>query len=459
MQQALCAPSRNSMLTSRRPDTLHLYDFYSYWRDFAGNFTTLPQYLKSHGYRTYSFGKIFHPGKSSNFSDDYPYSWTQKPYHTKYERYMNAAVCPDKKNPSRRYRNLICPVDVKSQPGHTLPDMDNVRQAKIVLSELNERAAPFFLAVGLHKPHIPFRFPHKFLQYHHNIDKFVEPPFSRVPYDLPNVAFNPYTDIRDRHDVKHLNISFPFGPVPHDLGLRIRQAYYASVTYMDDLVGELLANVNFNNTIVVLCGDHGWSLGEHAEWAKYSNYDVALRVPLIVYTPDYLRPATGKREVTALAELVDLFPTVVDLARLPGLAKCENIQEQRTCTEGKSLVPYMMMGSGTWDGNTFAFSQYPRPSAYPTMTSDRPRLRKIRIMGYSIRTLRYRYTLWIQFIRKRFRKGMEVVSMASEYNLQLRDKFEYFFNYFFLFLFEYFQFGKTFMEKSFTIIYWITEKI
>lgn len=406
MQQALCAPSRNSLLTSRRPDTLHLYDFYSYWRDVAGNFTTLPQYLKSNGYETYSVGKVFHPGKSSNFTDDYPYSWTQKPYHTMYERYMNAAVCPDKQNPKRRYRNLICPVDVKSQPGHTLPDIDNVRYAKNMLHNLKARRVPYFLAIGLHKPHIPFRFPHKYLQYHHHLGKFLEPPFDRRPNGMPNVAFNPFTDIRDRHDVRNLNISFPFGPVPHDLGLHMRQAYYASVTYMDDLVGSLLDQVNFNDTIVVLCGDHGWSLGEHAEWAKYSNYDVALRVPLIIYTPDNARTANGgKREVNAMVELLDIFPTIVDLAQLPGLAKCSHINAQKTCTEGKSLLPYMLTEHGVWDVNTFAFSQYPRPGPYPTKTSDRPRLRHIRIMGYSIRTLRYRYTLWIQFLRKRFRKG------------------------------------------------------
>lgn len=357
-------------------------------------------------------GKIFHPGKSSNFTDDYPYSWTQKPYHTKYERYMNAPVCPDKQNPSRRFRNLICPVDVRSQPGRTLPDIDNVRQAKILLNELNDRHVPFFLGVGLHKPHIPFRFPHKYLQYHHKIDKFAEPPFNRIPHGLPDVAFNPYMDIRDRHEVKKLNISFPFGPVPHDLGLRIRQAYYASVTYMDDLVGDLLARVNFTNTIVVLCGDHGWSLGEHAEWAKYSNYDIALRVPLIIYSPDRVRPAAGKREVNALVELLDIFPTIVDLVRLPGLAKCSNIGEQQTCTEGKSLVPHMMADYSIWDGNTFAFSQYPRPSASPIPTSDRPRLRHIRIMGYSIRTMRYRYTLWIQFLRKQFRRGNTIYHSA-----------------------------------------------
>lgn len=92
-QQALCAPSRNSFLTSKRPDTLQLYDFYSYWRDKVGNYTTLPEHLKINGYTTMSIGKVFHPGISSNGSDDSPYSWTEKPFHPYTDRYKNAPVC------------------------------------------------------------------------------------------------------------------------------------------------------------------------------------------------------------------------------------------------------------------------------------------------------------------------------------------------------------------------------
>lgn len=347
-------------------------------------------------------GKVFHPGKSSNFTDDFPYSWTQPTYHPSTECYMNDPICPEK-NSVRLHRNLICPVEVRTQPGNTLPDMETVDEAKKFLKQINETKTPIFLAVGLHKPHIPFRFPHRFLQYHHNVDKFVEPPFDRTPFNLPSVAFNPFTDLRDRHDVKRQNVSFPYGPMPHELGLHIRQAYYTSVTYMDDLVGQLLAHVNLSNTIVILTGDHGWQLGEHAEWAKYSNYDVSLRVPLIIYSPDYVLHT--KRKVNALVELVDLFPTIVDLAKLPSVPVCSNPHRELTCTQGKSIVP--LMGNVAIDVNTPAFSQYPRPGIYPSISpnSDRPRLRQIRIMGYTIRTLRYRYTLWVQFNRQHFRKG------------------------------------------------------
>lgn len=303
------------MLTSRRPDVLHLYDFYSYWRKTVGNFTTMPQYFKQNGYETVSIGKVFHPGTSSNNNDDFPLSWTSQTFHPSTERYMNEAVCPDKRTQTLQ-QNLICPVNIKTQPEHTLPDMQSVSEAKRLLCHrCRHSSQPLFLAVGFHKPHIPFRFPRKYLGYHH-IDKFRKNDFSHVPYDLPTVAFNPYNDIRRRDDVQRLNISFPFGPMrPHHFAWRIRQAYYAAVTYVDNLIGDLLKCVDLSNTIIALTSDHGYSLGEHAEWAKYTNYDIGLRVPLIIHSPQHQYQNTWA--ISELAELVDIFPTIVDLAALP----------------------------------------------------------------------------------------------------------------------------------------------
>lgn len=162
LQQALCAPSRNSLLTSRRPDTLRLYDFYNYWRENVGNFTTLPQYFKEHDYFTYSIGKVFHPGISSNFSDDYPYSWSVEPYHPKTEAYMNAKVCIN--NNGSLARNLVCPVVVDLQPDGTLPDLESVAEAvRFLKNKKSITEKPFFLGVGFHKPHVPFKFPFEYL--------------------------------------------------------------------------------------------------------------------------------------------------------------------------------------------------------------------------------------------------------------------------------------------------------
>ncbi|XP_031631484.1 iduronate 2-sulfatase isoform X2 [Contarinia nasturtii] len=407
---------------------------HSYWRTSVGNFTTIPQYFKEHGYKTYSIGKVFHPGASSNFNDDFPFSWSNKTYHPSTEKWMNDAVCYDKIS-QQLQRNLICPVDVNRMPLHSLPDIQSIGTAKQLLSTFKKTSIPFFIAIGLHKPHIPFRFPSKYLRYH-DIDKFKKNDFIHVPPNLPTVAFNPYNDIRLRDDVRKLNISFPFGPMVKSFAWHIRQAYYAAVTYVDDLLGDLLQSVDFSNTIILLTSDHGYSLGEHAEFAKYTNFEIGVRVPLIIYSPEYQRNATYK--VHALAELVDIFPTLVELATLPTIKSCrKGYFKQTTCTEGKSLVRYFSAAGMPLNitNYQFAISQYPRPGIFPTQypDSDKPRLKYIKIMGYSLRTIRFRYTIWLEFNPKTFKRnwhkyyGEELYdhSIDPEENLNLVNRHEF----------------------------------
>ncbi|XP_075161794.1 iduronate 2-sulfatase isoform X2 [Haematobia irritans] len=419
-QQALCAPSRNSLLTSRRPDTIHLYDFYSYWRTSQGNFTTLPQYFKENGYYTYSVGKIFHPGISSNNTDDYPLSWTAKPFHPKTARFMNSHVCPDKYGVLRK--NLICPVELRSQPYKTLPDIESVAEGIRFVRSRGKAKRPYFLALGFHKPHINFRFPSEYMQlfqvenfYNYTMDKY-------KPMGMPKVAWNPYTDIRSRHDMKHLNIPFPYGPISKRQSAKIRQAYYASVAYVDDLFGKLMQHIDLENTIVLVTSDHGWSLGEHAEWAKYSNFEVALRVPLVIHSPEFAKRDTSDRNLNVLTELVDIYPTLVDLAHLPAIPQCQ-VVAGHTCTEGKSLYAFMDKELQTRDltKTSLALSQYPRPGKQPTKypNSDKPKLKNIKIMGYSLRSNEYRYTLWIEFNSQNFTKDWSTIYGEELYDHRL----------------------------------------
>lgn len=441
------------MLTSRRPDTLRLYDFYSYWRRDRPNYRTLPQHLKAAGYTTRSFGKIFHPGASSNHTDDYPHSWSVPAFHSITETEMNRAVCPDPQTGALE-RNLVCPVDLPQQPYGMLPDQDTVLRAIefMRIHALDPRAPrqpPYFVAVGLHKPHIPLRFPRAYLQRHEPVERFAAPPFAYVPHALPAVAFAPFTDIRRRSDVQRQNVSFPFGPMPAAFGQRVRQAYYAAVSYVDDLVGELMRAVDWRETVVVLTSDHGWSLGEHAEWAKYSNFEVALRVPLIVCAAHLKGPRreeAAPTHVPRVVELLDVYPTIIELAGLKVPRRCErngNAENDTSCTEGRSLVPFMLkhvQQNGTttededeqttaaWhtdedhdddDAAGTAFSQYPRPADYPQANSDRPRLAEIRLMGYSMRTTHFRYTAWLRFDAVRFRRDWSVVVAEELYDHRL----------------------------------------
>lgn len=154
----------------------------------------------------------------------------------------------------------------------------------------------------------------------------------------------------------------------------------------------------------------GWSLGENGLWAKYSNFDVALKVPLI-----FIKPGLSPQAIHTPVELIDIFPTLVDLADLPqNIPKCNNHSDKTVlCFEGKSLVSLM---SNKVVKNQFAISQYPRPSAYPKRNSDKPRLKDIKIMGYSIRTKRYRYTEWVPFNKTSFK-----INWNKLYGVELYD--------------------------------------
>lgn len=423
-QQAVCAPSRTSMLTSRRPDTTRLYDFNSYWRTHAGNYTTMPQYFKSHRYFTASVGKIFHPGVPSNHSDDYPYSWSIPAYHPASFRYENKKVC--KGEDGKLHANLLCAVNVTEQPEGTLPDLEVTDEALRLLKSRVNDDVPFFLAVGFHKPHIPFRIPQEYLSLY-PLDQMTLVPDPDVPAKLPTVAYNPWMDLRKRDDVQKLNTSFPYGPIPKDFQLRIRQHYYAAVSYMDAQVGRLLCALDelglANSTMVVFTSDHGWSLGEHGEWAKYSNFDVATRVPLIFYVPgvtsnDSLRDATfpfinvlvqsdlvfkNEQVIKNVVELLDVFPTVSHMAGLKAPKICPEVCfKEKLCTEGLDQTSTFTQGPEQRLPEALAFTQYPRPADTPQENSDLPDLKDITVMGYSMRSWDNRYTVWMSFYPKTF---------------------------------------------------------
>ncbi|XP_077277378.1 iduronate 2-sulfatase isoform X2 [Temnothorax americanus] len=488
-QQALCAPSRNSFLTSRRPDTLRLYDFYNYWRDEAGNYTTLPEHLKNNGYTTMSIGKVFHPGISSNGSDDSPYSWTEKPFHPYTDRYKNAPVCRTTSQ-SEAATNLICPVRVSTMPNKTLPDVETLREARKFIHKHRKDSDPFFLAVGFQKPHVPLKYPKRYLKYH-PIWKFKVPKPYLWPENVNNVAYNPWTDLRWRKDVARLKLKFPWERIPEKFAKQIIQSYYAAVSYIDNIIGKLIHQLYVStireNTIVILTSDHGWALGEHAVWSKYSNFDVAVHVPLIISIPtvtsdtdnysaiptdhtrynaqftnnEYVRKykenlsgvyiqrgrnkSTGNsalhlkkhcRVTEATVELVDIFPTVADLAGVPiPICQINDTDDNRLhsrnvlisrkktldlCGEGITLLPLIKstLECQTIPWKKAAFSQYPRPGIQPTLrpNSDKPRLKEINIMGYSLKTSDYRYTAWVPFAYETCKPDWDIIIAEELYD-------------------------------------------
>ena len=376
VQQAVCSPSRTSLLTGRRPDTTHVHDLIAYFRRVGGNFTTIPQYFKEHGYVTTGMGKIFHPGVASGYDD--PMSWTEKYFHANsrywkdYSHYSWYAANESEVNRHPLQDDLIA--------DHAVDTLKRLAPA----ARSEER--PFFVAVGFHRPHLPFLFPARFLKYYPETEVRL-PDNDYAPVGLPEIAWSDFDELRSYVDIKD---KYGYGAINTTLPpLKVRQlrrAYYAAISYVDSLVGRVLAALDqlglANDTIVSFWGDHGWQLGEHGEWCKHTNFELATHAPMMVRVPGL----TDHGAVTdQLTEFVDLFPTLADAAGLPPVPLCpENSTFVRTCSEGVSLVPLMRDPTRRW--KTAAFSQYPRMEIGSNI-----------YMGYSMRTDRYRYTEWMAY--------------------------------------------------------------
>ena len=167
----------------------------------------------------------------------------------------------------------------------------------------------------------------------------------------------------------------------------LRRAYYSAISYTDSLIGKVVNKIEklsmLQNTVISFLGDHGWQLGEHGEWCKQTNFELASHTPMMVHVPG----KTDKGITTEkLTEMVDLYPTIVETAGLTPLPLCPegNLTKTKLCREGTSLMPLINNPTAPW--KTAVFSQYPRTA--PNGDS---------VMGYTMRTDQYRYTEWAKF--------------------------------------------------------------
>ena len=411
VQQAVCSPSRTSLLTGRRPDTTHVYDLYHYFRNVGGNYTTIPEYFKMNGYKSIGMGKIFHPGHASHGDD--PPSWS--------EPYFNGVRNYDK------HHDSWLAVPRSKYEKKPLLDQQIAKHAKLTLRKVASDAIsgkqPFFVAVGFHKPHLPFVFAEEYLDLYPE-DSIRIPDNEYAPVDMPAVAWSSYHELRSYRDISKLHASGAINSsLPNDVVKYLRRAYYSALSYTDGLIGDVLAELHHlglaNNTIVSFWGDHGWQLGEHGEWCKHTNFELATHAPMMVHVPGL----TDKGIITEqLTEFVDLFPTLVDAAGLKPLELCpEDATKTKLCREGTSLIP-LMKDPKTPKWKNRVFSQYPRtPQGHSAM-------------GYTMRTDRFRYTEWPKFTGKPEYKpdwnklfGVELYdhSMDPEENVNVAHRKEY----------------------------------
>ena len=349
-----CSPSRSSLLTGLRPDSVKIFDLDTHFRQTVPNVVTLPQHFKNNGYHSARIGKIFHynnpSGIGTNGLDD-SLSWNERVNPIGQGRLEEDKIINLTPNKSLGSALAYWPSTGTDE------EQTDGKVATEAIRIMNERKSePFFLAVGFFSPHVPLVAPKKYFDLY-DVNKIVLPdvnPSDAVKY--PKLAFNPtHTPYlwQDRPDLKKTII----------------HAYYASISFVDAQVGRLLDELDrlglAENTVVVFWSDHGYQLSEHGQWMKQSLWEESTKSPLIVVDPKLPAQYQG---CSRTVELLDIYPTLTDLCNL---SKPNHLM-------GASLKPLMINPLQKWD--RAAYTQILRIQS--------------NVMGRSVRTEKWRYTEW-----------------------------------------------------------------
>jgi len=355
-QQAVCGPSRTSLLTGRLPDNTRVWHNRNRFRDTQPDIVTLPQLFKIHGYHTVSLGKVF----SGDERELDPVSWSE-PEILKQQGWRNSALGRS------GGEGKGAAWEAADVPDEGYSDGKLARLAIEKLTGLQSGGKPFFLAVGFFKPHLPFNAPKRYWDLYDPATFELKDDGQRVK-GISEHAHHSHRELGGYRDM------------PKDERLdaattrTLRHGYHACVSYTDAQIGKLLTALDqfglAQNTIVVLWGDHGWSLGEKDRWCKGTNFERDTRVPLLIRTPNLREPGAA---AAGLVESVDVYPTLAELASLPATQ----------ALDGRSLVP--MLADPQSPGREAVLSQFARPFSANTPE----------FMGYSLRTPTHRYTRWI----------------------------------------------------------------
>ena len=388
-QQAVCGPTRASLLTGVRPDKTKVWDLQTLIRDKNPDIVTLPQYFKANGYQTIGMGKIFDPRSVDKSLDSL--SWSV-PFKKKFplaqgyedlafETYQSAVI----KELEKKGVKMSGGEEAKSEakvstecldvPDDAYMDGAMTNYAVKQLKELKGNTQPFFMAVGFKKPHLPFVAPKKYWDLYDR-SKVSLAAWQQKSIDGPDVAYHNSGEMRSFNDIVPVadgSKKNDLLKLPEDKQRELIHGYYACISYVDAQVAKLLDALKENgfdkNTIVVLWGDHGWHLGDHSLWNKHSNFEQATRVPMIFYVPGMTKGTAYSQP----SEFVDIYPTLCELTGLPVAGYLD----------GKSLVPAIRNNNHTT--KDFAISQYPRGAGKGARE----------IMGYSLRNKQYRFTEWV----------------------------------------------------------------
>lgn len=367
-QQAVCSPSRSSVMTGVRPDTNKVWNLTTHFRDAMPDVVTLPQLFKNHGYVTRGLGKIYHGDlqdpPSWSPSEPAPKTNASFPIRPRFHTLVNQNAATTKPIPTTK-TNRGQAFRIADDPPNSGGESELAEEAIESLQEFATQSQPFFLAVGFRKPHLPFVCPKAYWDLY-DPNEIPRATNRFLPHDAPEYALVRRNEMWNYSGVPETD------DFPEEYARKLKHGYYACVSYMDAQLGRVVDELDrlelADNTIIVLWGDHGWKLGEHNRWCKHSNVEDDARAPLLMSVPGMKHAG---QSTDALVEFVDIYPTLADLAELP----------LPDVLEGTSFRSVLGAPNEPW--KTAAFSQYPRT------------VNKQRLMGYSMRTGRYRFTRWV----------------------------------------------------------------
>ncbi len=326
--QAVCSPSRNSLMTGLRPQTIGVYDLPTNFRIAVPDAVTVAQHFQANGYRTEALGKIMHKGHG-NVED--AVSWTVPHFLAKAPTYVNPDSTANGRKDQRGGTRGTA-TESADVPDDTYVDGLIAEEA---MRRLQKAAAepdkPFFIAVGFIRPHLPFVAPSKYWDLYQP-DKLPMPAFTDAPEGAPDYAPQYGGELRQYSDMPAKD------EIDAAMTRHLIHGYYAATSYADALVGKLIdaldANGLSDDTIIVLWGDHGWHLGDHSIWCKHTNYEQAARIPLIVVAPGGAKNVRSK----SFIETVDLYPTLAELAGLPQKAGLDGISQAEVVADPTASV-------------------------------------------------------------------------------------------------------------------------
>ncbi len=326
VHSAICGPSRNTLLSGQR--TLN-WDFWKNMRESDSKpdeIISLPQLFKENGYKTVGIGKISHePGgviDSLQKIYEVPYSWNKSyapvgEWKDPWKAFFAYAGGKAKEYGYGRGNDTYkhYPFEAADVSDNGYPDGLNAEEAIKQLQELKDTT--FFLAVGFYKPHLPFNAPKKYWDMY-DPDEIPDSDFKHNPEGITSYfLYGPDDKGSEPRRYSWPNDSSRY-QITEDRAKILKHGYAACVSYTDAQIGKVMAALTKlgldNNTVVVLWGDHGWHLGEYGIWGKHTNFDIALRSPLIIKLPEMKAPGVY---TNSIVETVDIFPTLADICGLP----------------------------------------------------------------------------------------------------------------------------------------------